>query len=69
MENSNRKPGDIEMIFGNPIKSKDKCGLARLDTYIGNTSENIEQWLVEYLNQEGHYYEAFLKKKNNGESK
>jgi hypothetical protein len=69
MENSNRKPGDIEMIFGNPVKCTTPVGLARLNQHIRDVSDHVEQWLVEYLDQEGHFYEALLKKKVNGESK
>ena len=59
-----KKPGDIIMIFGNPVRCTTPIGQARLIKYIRDTSPAIEEWLVEYLDQEGHFYEALIKKED-----
>lgn len=63
-----RSPGDIVMIFGSPVKREHPIDQARL---IRKLSENgkLEQWSIEYLNDEGHFYEALIKKEDNGENK
>ena len=54
------KPGDIVNTFGNPLECQYPLGQARLIKPI-NIQDSIELWLVEYLDDEGHYYERFIK--------
>ena len=58
-----RKPGDIIMIFGNPIKCTHPIDQARLVRKLTETN-SLEQWLVEYVNDEGQFYEALIKKED-----
>jgi len=58
------KPGDIVMVYGNPIKCTNPIDMARLVKFIRNHSNLLEEWMVEYLNEEGHLYEALIKKTN-----
>jgi hypothetical protein len=69
MENSCYKPGDIVMVFGNPVKCTNPIDMARLVKFIGNHSSILEEWMVEYLDDEGHLYDALIKKTKNGEDK
>ena len=55
------KENDIVMVFGNPIKSEYPIGQAKLVEKVMDKGE-IELWHVEYLNDEGHTYEAFIRK-------
>ena len=55
------KEGDIVMVFGQPIKLTHPIGQARLVKKIKDQG-SIELWHVEYTNDEGHTYEAFIKK-------
>jgi hypothetical protein len=57
------KPGDIQMIFGNPAKCTHPIDQAKLIKKISET-ENLEQWEVEYLNDPEHHYNALIKKTN-----
>jgi hypothetical protein len=58
------KKGDIVMVFGNPIKLQQPIGQARLIKKLPSTNLNsvLEQWQIEYLDDEGHVYEALIKK-------
>jgi len=55
------KPGDIVTIFGNPIKLEHPVGEAKLIKPISRENK-LEQWEVEYLNDEGHTYMVLIKK-------
>lgn len=57
------KPGDIVMIFGSPIKLEHPNGQARLIQKLTDNGK-LEQWQVEYLDDEGHFYNALIKKPN-----
>ena len=61
------KPGDIIMAFGNPITLEVPIGQVRLIKKLTET-EKLEQWSVEYLDDEGHFYNTLIKK-TNGEDK
>jgi len=65
MENSQYKPGDIVMGFGDPKNSRRPLGQVRLNKHLQSLA-NLELWFVEYLDHEGHFYELWLKKQNNG---
>ena len=56
-----KKPGDIVMGFGNPIKLERPLGQVRLHTLI-KTTEHLELWLVEYLDQPEQFYELWINK-------
>jgi hypothetical protein len=58
------KSGDIVTIFGNPIKLEYPVGQARLVKKSSdcNKSQIVEQWEVEYMDDEGHTYPALIKK-------
>lgn len=60
--NKVRRPGDIEMIFGDPKNNKYPIGQARLVEFIRNHNSHFELWFVEFLNDEGHFYEHLLKR-------
>jgi len=62
------KEGDIVMVFGNPAKCTHPIDQAKLIKKIGDSNEIFEQWLVEYLNDPDHHYNALIKK-TDGESK
>ena len=57
------KPGDIQMIFGNPAKCIYPIGQARLIEKLSET-EILEQWQIEYLDDEGRFYTTLIKKTN-----
>ncbi len=57
------KPGDVMMIFGNPVKCENPIGLARLKKLLLENGQT-EEWVVEYLDDEEHYYNALIKKEN-----
>ena len=52
--------GDWVMTYGDPIRELYPLGRARLHKPI-NIQDSIELWLVEYPDDEGHYYERFIK--------
>ena len=60
------KENDIVTIFGNPVKLTYPIGQARLVKKISDdTSENtqiLEQWQVEFLDDEGRTYNQFIRK-------
>jgi len=59
------KPGDIVQTFGNPLKCEFPIGQARLVKRIDEVDHPIlENWQVEYLDDEGHYYNCLIKKPN-----
>ncbi len=60
------KPGDIVMIFLNPIKMTGPIDQARLVKRIRKFT-CLEYWEVEYLNEEGHLYRVLIKTINRGE--
>ena len=55
------KENDIVTIFGDPVHLKYPIDQARL---IKKLSEHgiLEQWSIEYINDEGHKYTASIKK-------
>lgn len=57
------KVGDIRMIFGNPVKCEHLIDKAKLIKKISDSGV-CEQWVIEYLNEEGHEYVALIKKQN-----
>ena len=57
-----RAIGDIETIFGNPFKCTLPIGQARLKKYTQDVGAFLEEWVVEYTDHEGHFYNALLKK-------
>ena len=62
------KPGDIVQTFGNPVKCETPIGMARLIRKLNEQGTLLENWQVEYLNDEGHYYNCLIKK-TDGENK
>jgi len=65
-----RKPGDIVMVFVDPLKMEGPKGQARLKTYIYDRSPLLEEWIVEYLDQEECFYTAIIRKEEmDGENK
>ena len=63
------KPGDIVVIFGNPIKLEHPIGQARLISLLSSNPKNLEYWEVEYLDSPDHKYQALIKKTDNGTDK
>ena len=57
------EPGDIVMVFGNPMKLTHPIGQARLIKKISET-DTIEHWRIQYLNDENNTYDQFIKKLN-----
>lgn len=57
-----RKAGDIETIFGNPIKCEYPIGQAKLIEEATDVQDKLEEWWVEYLDQPDHQYVALIKK-------
>jgi hypothetical protein len=57
------KPGDIVMIFASPLKCEQPIDPARLIKKLSET-DNLEQWQVEYTNDEGLFYNVLIKKDN-----
>jgi len=55
------KPDDIVMIFGSPIKLEHPIDQARLIKYIRDCGK-LEEWTVEYLNDESQFYNVLIKK-------
>jgi len=58
------KPGDIVMVFGNPVKLTNPIGQARLVKKLPNNATNpiiIEHWQIEFLDDEGHTYNQFIR--------
>jgi len=63
------KPGDIVMVFGNPIKLENPIGQAKLVLLLSTHPTNLEYWEVEYLDSPDYRYQALIKKDNdNGEN-
>jgi hypothetical protein len=60
-------PGDIVQTFGDPVRLKTPMGQARLIKKLGDINKNIENWQVEYLDDEGHFYNCLIKIPENGE--
>ncbi len=58
-----RKPGDIEMIFGNPAKLTNPIGQARLIKKLADYP-GFEEWKVEYIDNDGYQYNVMLKCEN-----
>jgi hypothetical protein len=56
------KKGDVVMIFGNPVKCLLPVGQAKLIKKISDHSNLLENWQVEYLDDEGHFYNVLIKK-------
>ena len=63
----NLKIGDIVMVFGNPFKCEHPIDQARLIEKL-TESTNLEQWRVEYLNDEGLFYNVLIKKMEQNEN-
>ena len=59
------RPGDIVMVFGNPIKLTNPLGQARLVKKLPDNATNnpiiIEHWEIEFLDDEGHTYNQFIR--------
>ena len=62
------KIDDIVQTFGNPAKSTHPIGQAKLIKKLEYQGDLLENWRVEYLDDEGHTYNCLIKK-TNGESK
>jgi len=60
------KPGDIRMIFGNPVKCEGPSGQCKLIKKVRNVAVKLEEWSVEYLDDEGRFYTALIKKNTDG---
>jgi len=61
------KPGDIVMVFANPIKIEHPIDQAKLIERIWKFS-SLEYWKVEYLNDTGHYYKVLIRNLKYGKS-
>lgn len=61
-----RKPGDIEMVFGDPIKCTKPIGQAKLIEKTSNVGDKVEEWWVSYPNDHDpdKQYLALLKKED-----
>ena len=57
------EPGDVVMIFGQPMKLTHPIGQARLIEKIFET-DTIEHWRIQYLDDENNTYDQFIKKLN-----
>jgi hypothetical protein len=57
-----RKPGDVLMIFEDPMQLKGPKGQARLLRFIKEASPICEEWIVEYLDDEEQQYTALVRK-------
>jgi hypothetical protein len=55
------KEGDIVTVFGNPVKCEQPIDQARLIKKV-NDLGICEEWTIEYTNEEGHRYNALIKK-------
>ena len=55
------KPGDIVMIFGNPVKCEIPVGQAKLIKKLCEHNATLESWEVEYLDNIGYTYDALIK--------
>ena len=65
------KPGDIIQTFADPLRCKNPLGQVRLVRCLQERPV-LDLWIVEPLDQEGHYYERFIKRigdNGNGENK
>jgi len=56
------KPGDIRMIFSNPIKLTGPQGLAKLIKKLSGEYKELEYWQVEFIDQPEHYYNVLINK-------
>jgi len=66
-EKTMNRPNDIVMVFGNPAKLEHPIDQAKLIKCISDCV-NLEEWVVEYLNDEGQFYNVLIKK-DDGENK
>jgi len=60
------KIGDIRMVYGNPAKLEHPIDQARLIKHM-NDCVKLEEWMVEYLNEEGQFYNVLIRKDNGEE--
>ena len=60
------RPNDIVMAFGNPIKCLVPTGQCKLIKKIRDVGNILEEWSVEYLDDEGRFYTALIKKNTDG---
>jgi len=60
------KPDDIVMVFGNPVKCETPVGQCRLIKKRRDIRTILEEWNVEFLDNEGHFYDALIKKNCDG---
>jgi len=60
------RPNDIVMAFGNPIKCLVPTGQCKLIKKIRDVSTVLEEWSVEYVDDEDHFYDLLIKKNSNG---
>ena len=56
------KPGNVLMIFEDPMQLKGPKGQARLHQFVRDNGPMLEEWLVEYLDQEEQLYTAQIRK-------
>lgn len=56
------KPGDIVQTFGNPVTSQTPLGQVRLIKKLSYEGDiGLENWQVEYLDDEGYIYNFMIK--------
>jgi len=56
------KPGVIVMIFADPFKLQHPIGQARLKMFLRDVNQITEEWEVEYLDDEGQFYTAQVRR-------
>lgn len=54
------QPGDVTMIFQDPITQQKKEGLAKL-LFHKNSRDGLDYWEVEFLEEPGASYPRFIK--------
>ena len=55
-------PGQIVATYGDPINKKTSLGIARLIKKLNNHGKVLENWQVEFLDDEGHYRNCLIRK-------
>ena len=56
------KPGDIVMIYADPLYLQHPIGQARLKMFLRDVNQLVEEWEVEYLDDEGMFYNAHIRR-------
>jgi hypothetical protein len=54
--------GQVVATYGDPVHQKTSLGVARLIKKLGDQGKVLENWQVEYLDDEGHYRNCLIKK-------